>query len=94
MKDFVLFVNSMKLRMKSHFLFQCSLYDDLRSKWVSHIANKTLNFLELDKIYKFKAIFDIQHGITAKFFSALLSTKKRKSIQNVMCCVHFICVYV
>ena len=48
----------------SHFLFQCSLYDDLRSnyKWVSH--NKTPNFLELDKIDKFKVTFDIQHRIT------------------------------
>ena len=34
----------------SHFLFQCSLYDELRSEWVSHIVNKTANFLERDKI--------------------------------------------
>ena len=36
---------------ESRCLFQCSLYVDLRSKWVSHILHKTLNFLELDKIY-------------------------------------------
>ena len=46
---------------ESHFLFQCSLYDELRNEWVSHIVNKTANFLELDKINKFKVIFDIHH---------------------------------
>ena len=52
---------------ESHFLFKCSLYDELRSEWVSHIVNKTANFLELDKINKFKVIFDTHHRITAKF---------------------------
>ena len=42
---------------ESHFLFQCCLYDELRNEWVSHIVNKTANFLELDKINKFKVIF-------------------------------------
>ena len=42
------------------------LYDELRSEWVSHIVNKTANFLELDKINKFKVIFDTHHRITAK----------------------------
>ena len=32
---------------ESHSLFQCSLYDELRSEWVLHIVNKTANFLEL-----------------------------------------------
>ena len=49
---------------ESHFLFQCSLYDELKSEWVSHIVNKTT---ELDKINKFKVIFDIHHIITARF---------------------------
>ena len=51
---------------ESHFLFQCSLYDELRSEWVSHIVNKRTNFPELDKISKFQVIFDIYHRITAK----------------------------
>ena len=48
-------------------LFKCSLYDELRREWVLHIVNKTANFLELDKINKFKVIFDTHHRITAKF---------------------------
>ena len=65
MKDSVLYVNLMKLRTKVIFSF--SLYEELRNEWVSHIVNKTANFLELDKINKFKVIFDIHHRITAKF---------------------------
>ena len=59
---------------ESHFLFNCSLYDELRSEWVSHIVNKRANFLELDKINKFKVIFDTHHRITVKIYFALLST--------------------
>ena len=53
--------------MKVIFSFDVVFYDDLRSKWVSHIVNKTPNCLELDKINKFKVMFDIQYRITAKF---------------------------
>ena len=61
---------------ESHFLFQCSLYDELRNEWVSHIVNKTANFLELDKINKFKVIFDIHHRITAKFILRCFQLRK------------------
>ena len=61
---------------ESHFLFQCSLYDELRNEWVSHIVNKTANFLELDKINKFKVIFDIHHRITAKFILRCYQLRK------------------
>ena len=67
MKDSVFYVNLIILRMKVIFSFNVSLYDELRSEWVSHIVNKTANLLELDKINKFKVIFDIDHIITAKF---------------------------
>ena len=81
---------------ESRFVFQCSLYDELRSEWVSHIVNKTANFLELDQINKFKVIFDIHHRITAKFififYFALLSGKKRKFMQDIKYCVHIRCV--
>ena len=58
---------------ETHFLFQCSLYDELRSEWVLHIVNKTANFLELDKTYKFKLIFDIHHRISAKCICVVTS---------------------
>ena len=61
---------------ESHFLFKCSLYDELRSEWVSHIVNKTANFLELDKINKFKVIFDTHHTITAKFILCCYQLRK------------------
>ena len=76
---------------ESHFLFQCSLYDEL-SKWVSHIVNKTPNFLERDKINKSKVIFDIHHRITAKLILRYYQLRK-EFIQNLMYCVHFCCVY-
>ena len=84
---------SNEIEDESHFLFKCSLYDELRSEWVSRIVNKTANFLELDKINKFKVIFDTHHRITAKFIFALLSAKKGKFIQDIMCCVNICCVY-
>ena len=52
------------------------LYDELRNEWVSHIVNKTANFLELDKINKFKVIFDIHHRITAKFILRCYQLRK------------------
>ena len=61
---------------ESHFLFKCSLYDELRREWVSHIVNKTANFLELDKINKFKVIFDTHHRITAKFILRCYQLRK------------------
>ena len=67
---------------ESYFLFQCSLYDELRSEWVSHIVNKTANFLELDKINKFKVTFDIHHRITAK-------RKKQSKFHNMLMTVFF-----
>ena len=57
-------------------LFKCSLYDELRREWVSHIVNKTANFLELDKINKFKVIFDTHHRITAKFILRCYQLRK------------------
>ena len=44
----------MKLRFESHFLFQCSLYDELRSEWVSHIVNKNTNFSRTTKLINSK----------------------------------------
>ena len=57
------------------------------------LFNKTANFLELDKINKFKVIFDIHHRITAKFILQLLSAKKTKFTQDIMYCVHICRVY-
>ena len=48
----------------------------LRSEWVSHIVNKTANFLELDKINKLKVIFDTHHRITAKFILRCYQLRK------------------
>ena len=83
---------------ESHFLFQCSLYDELRSERVSHIANKTTNVLELDEINKFKVIFDIHHRITVTFI--LRCSQLRKKVYtgyNVFCahlsCICITCVY-
>ena len=39
-------------------------------------CNKTANFLELDKINKFKVIFDIHHRITAKFILRCYQLRK------------------
>ena len=61
---------------ESHFLFKCSLYDELRSEWFSHIVNKTANFPELDKINKFKVTFDTHHRITAKFILRCYQLRK------------------
>ena len=63
---------------ESHFLFQCRLYDELRSEWVSNFVNKTANFLELDKLDKFKVIFDniIHHRITANFILRCCELRK------------------
>ena len=61
---------------ESHFLFQCSLYDELKREWVSHIVNKTANFLELDKINKFKVVFDIHHRITTKYILRCYQLRK------------------
>ena len=41
-----------------------------------HIVDKTPNFLERDKINKFKVIFDIHHRITAKFILCCYQLKK------------------
>ena len=40
------------------------------------VVNKTANFLELDKINKFKVIFDIHHRITAKFILSCYQLRK------------------
>ena len=77
---------------ESHFLFQCSLYDELRSEWVSHIVNKTANFLELDKINKFKVIFDIHHRITAKLILRCYQLRKEVYTGYNVLCAH-LCVY-
>ena len=53
------------------------------------VVNKTANFLELDKINKFKVIFDNY----CQIYFALLSAKKGKFIQDIMCCVNICCVY-
>ena len=55
---------------------RCSLYDELRNEWILHIVNKTANFLELDKINKFKVIFDIHQRITAKFILRCYQLRK------------------
>ena len=87
---------------ESHFLFQCSLYDEVRSEWVSHIVNKTVNFLELDKINKFKVILDIildiHHRITAKFILRCYQLRKEVyTVYNVLCahlsCICITCVH-
>ena len=69
-------MNLMKLRTKVIFSFSFSLYDELRSESVSHIVNKTANFLELAKINKLKVIFDIHHRITAKFILRCYQLRK------------------
>ena len=68
-----------------HFLFKCSLYDELRSEWVSHIVNKTANFLELDKINKFKVIFDT-HQLLPNLFCAVINLERKVFTgYNVLC---------
>ena len=82
-----------ELEGESHFLLQCSLYDDLRSKWVSHIANKIPNVIELgllvDTIDKFRVIFDIHHRIMAKFIFRFYQLRKENLFK--LWYVHFIC---
>ena len=51
-------------------------FADLYFVTVSHIVNKKANFLELDKINKFKVIFDIHHRITAKFILRCYQLRK------------------
>ena len=62
--------------MKVVFSLNIVFMDELRSEWVSHIVNKTANFLELDKINKFKVIFDTHHRITAKFILRCYQQRK------------------
>ena len=84
----------MKLRTKVIFFLKYSLYDELRSEWVSHIVNKTANFLELDKINKFKVIFDTHHRITAKFILTCYQLRKEIKVYtryNVLC-EHLLCI--
>ena len=66
----------MKLRMKVIFSLNVAFIYELRSERVSHIVNKTANFLELDKINKFKVIFDTHHRITAKFILRCYQLRK------------------
>ena len=64
----------------------------------SHIVNKTANFLELDKINKFKVILDIHHIITAKFILRCYHLKKKKVytgynvLRAHLVCVHSLCI--
>ena len=37
-----------------HFLFKCSLYNDLRNNWIRNITDKTPDFVEMDTTTKFK----------------------------------------
>ena len=52
---------------EGHFLFKCSLYNDLRNDWIRNITDKTPDFVEMDTTTKFKVILGIHHRITAKF---------------------------
>ena len=83
---------SNEIEGESHFLFQCSLFNELRSEWVSHIVNKTANYLELDKINKFKVIFDIHHRITAKFNLRCYQLRK-ESLYRIQCIVRTFVAY-
>ena len=60
-----------------HFLFACSLYNDLRNKWITNITTKTPNFVEMDTTSKFKVIFDVHHRITAKFILRRYNVRKK-----------------
>ena len=77
---------------ESHILFQRSRYGDLRSKWASHIVNKALNFLELDRIDKSKVIFDTQHRITACLFCAVIIYEKKIYPDYNVLCALYLCI--
>ena len=59
-----------------HYIIESTCTHELRSEWVSDIVNKTANFLELDRINKFKVIFDIHHRITARFILRCYQLRK------------------
>ena len=59
-----------------HFLFKCSLYNDLRNDWIRNITDKTPDFVEMDTTTKFKVIFAIHHRITAKFILRSYNIRK------------------
>ena len=59
-----------------HFLFKCSLYNDLRNDWIRNITDKTPDFVEMDTTTKFKVIFANHHRITAKFILRSYNVRK------------------
>ena len=59
-----------------HFLFKCSLYNDLRNDWIRNITDKTPDFVEMDTTTKLKVIFAIHHRITAKFILRSYNVRK------------------
>ena len=61
---------------KCHFLFKCSLYNDLRNDWIRNITDKTDDFVEMDTSTKCKVIFAVHHSITAKFILRSYNVRK------------------
>ena len=70
------FITYIFIIYKCHFLFKCSLYNDLRNDWIRNITDKTPDFVEMDTSAKFKVIFAIHHRITAKFILKSYNVRK------------------
>jgi len=61
---------------ESHFLFKCTLYNDLRKIWMENILRINENFVQLDEISQMKIMFDKHHRCTAKFILRSLKIRK------------------
>ena len=68
--------NMNKIENEIHFLFECVLYNDLRTSWLINVCNKNTNFNNLSIENKLKFMFENCFRNTAKYVVNCFNRRK------------------
>jgi hypothetical protein len=74
--------NLQHIEDEMHFLFDCTLYNDLRRQWFQGVRNKVHNFENLSNFEKITILFDEQHRCTSKYILNCFNMRKDNLSKN------------
>ena len=71
-------LDGISIENEFHFIFQCSIYEELRRKWISKLRIPE-NFLQIEKAEKFKLVLNEPDNVkfTAQFIIDMYSIRSK-----------------